>query len=135
MHMGSAGTSAAADDQTEGASDRALRQYELQNMQGIEDTSILEDLAEAEEGYDKPDQVKPVHLLTNPHMQALKGSTTHHLSLHSLLIVVITTGLSSISCSTCIQLTECFLSCACSSIHSSIVSVPRPHLVSSSTLS
>lgn len=27
-------------------------------MQGIEDTSILEDLAEAEEGYDKPDQVR-----------------------------------------------------------------------------
>ena len=26
-------------------------------MQGIEDTSILEDLAEAEEAYDKPDQV------------------------------------------------------------------------------
>ncbi len=27
-------------------------------MQGIEDTSILEDVAEAEEGYDKPDQVQ-----------------------------------------------------------------------------
>ncbi len=40
------------------ASDRATRQYELDNMQGIEDTSILEDLAEAEEGYDKPDQVQ-----------------------------------------------------------------------------
>ena len=39
-------------------SDRATRQYELDNMQGIEDTSILEDLAEAEEGYDKPDQVQ-----------------------------------------------------------------------------
>ena len=64
MHIGSAGTSAAAEaGQTEGPSDRALRQYELQNMQGIEDTSILEDLAEAEEGYDKPDQVKPVNVL------------------------------------------------------------------------
>lgn len=40
----------------EESSDRATRQYELDNMQGIEDTSILEDLAEAEEGYDKPDQ-------------------------------------------------------------------------------
>lgn len=42
----------------EESSDRATRQYELDNMQGIEDTSILEDLAEAEEGYDKPDQVQ-----------------------------------------------------------------------------
>ncbi len=42
----------------EEASDQATRQYELDNMQGIEDTSILEDLAEAEEGYDKPDQVQ-----------------------------------------------------------------------------
>ena len=59
MHMGSAGSSAAAEaSPIEGPSDRALRQYELQNMQGIEDTSILEDLAEAEEGYDKPDQVE-----------------------------------------------------------------------------
>jgi len=39
-------------------SDQATRQYELDNMQGIEDTSILEDVAEAEEGYDKPDQVQ-----------------------------------------------------------------------------
>ncbi|KAL0033686.1 hypothetical protein WJX77_000584 [Trebouxia sp. C0004] len=38
----------------EEASDRATLQYD--NMQGIEDTSILEDLAEAEEVYDKPDQ-------------------------------------------------------------------------------
>ena len=30
---------------------------DLQNMQGIEDTSILEDLAEAEEEYDRPEQV------------------------------------------------------------------------------
>ena len=42
----------------EEASDWATRQYDLDNMQGIEDTSILEDLAEAEEGYDKPDQVQ-----------------------------------------------------------------------------
>ncbi|DBA93162.1 TPA: hypothetical protein ACH3X2_003471 [Trebouxia sp. C0005] len=40
----------------EEVSDWAMRQHELDNMQGIEDTSILEDLAEAEEGYDKPDQ-------------------------------------------------------------------------------
>ena len=36
---------------------RAQRQTELQGMQGIEDTSILQDLAEAEEEYDNPDQV------------------------------------------------------------------------------
>ena len=72
--MDSADTSAAAEaGQTEGVSDRALRQYELQNMQGIEDTSILEDLAEAEEGYDKPDQVKPVNVFEKSLYASLKG--------------------------------------------------------------
>ena len=37
---------------------------DLQSMQGIEDTSILEDLAEAEEEYDRPEQVaQSVHRL------------------------------------------------------------------------
>lgn len=30
---------------------------DLHDMQGVEDTSILEDLAEAEEDYDRPEQV------------------------------------------------------------------------------
>ncbi len=54
----STGTSATEDVESDELSVRAQRQNELQNMQGIEDTSILEDLAEAEEEYDKPDQVR-----------------------------------------------------------------------------
>lgn len=34
---------------------------DLRGMQGIEDTSILEDVAEAEEEYDRPEQVSCVH--------------------------------------------------------------------------
>lgn len=43
---------------------RSQQAADLQDMQGIEDTSILEDLAEAEEEYDKPEQVHdPLNLL------------------------------------------------------------------------
>ena len=36
---------------------RPQHAHDLEDMQGIEDTSILEDLAEAEEEYDRPEQV------------------------------------------------------------------------------
>ena len=37
---------------------------DLHDMQGVEDTSILEDLAEAEEDYDRPEQVVILHALS-----------------------------------------------------------------------
>ena len=55
-----AGTGSEQESADTKASERIQRQHELQNMQGIEDISILEDLAEAEEEYDKPDQVRTV---------------------------------------------------------------------------
>ena len=46
---------------TDGLSDkvagRSQQATDLNDMQGIEDTSILEDFADAEEEYDRPEQV------------------------------------------------------------------------------